>query len=136
MITPDSIIAAARSAIGTPFVHQGRIAGRGLDCAGLIIHVAQSLGIEYIDRPGYSRRPTGGLLESALDGQPALVRCLERQPGDILLMRFQGDPQHLAVFAGDTIIHAHSLAGKVCEHRLDSVWAARIVRSYQFKVAA
>ena len=96
-MTPDAIVSAARALIGTPFVHQGRIPGRALDCAGLVVAVAQAVGVEYIDQTGYSCNPSGGLLEAALDGQPGIERVptSDRVPGDILLMRFSGDPQHL-----------------------------------------
>lgn len=130
-MTADDIITAARSALGVPFKHQGRSAS-GLDCAGLIVHVAQSLGLDYVDSDGYSRRPSGGLLESALDGQPCLERVARRQPGDVLLMRFTGEPQHLGIFTGETLIHSYANVGKVCEHRVDEAWARRIVRAYRF----
>jgi cell wall-associated NlpC family hydrolase len=129
----DDIIAAARGAIGTPFRHQGRIAGVALDCAGLVIHVAQSIGADYIDQTGYSRIPTNGLLESALDRQPCLMRVADNQAGDVLLMRFNGDPQHLAIFSGSTVIHSYSQVGKVCEHRYSEEWQARTVAVYRFR---
>lgn len=44
-----------------------------------------------------------------------------------------GDPQHLAIFTGDTLIHSYASVGSVCEHRLASVWAARIVCAYRFR---
>ena len=132
-MTAEDILAAARSFLGTPFRHQGRIPGLALDCAGLVVSVAKEIGADYIDRPGYSRNPSGGLLESALDDQPCLERVTDRQPGDVLLMRFSGEPQHLAIFTGENIIHSYEAVGKVCEHRLASVWAARIVRVYRFK---
>ena len=59
-MTPEAIVASARAAIGTPFRHQGREAGRGLDCAGLLVHVAREIGAEPRDRGGYARMPTGG----------------------------------------------------------------------------
>ena len=135
-MTPEDIIAAARSAIGTPFRHQGREVGKALDCAGLAIHVAATVGAEYQDSPGYAARPSSGLLESALDAQSGLERVFEMQPGDMLLMRFMGDPQHLAIYAGETIIHAFAAGRKVCEHRLDDVWRTRIVRIYRFRGVA
>lgn len=135
-MTPAAIIAAARSAIGTPFRHQGREVGKALDCAGLAVHVAAEVGAECQDFPGYAVRPSGGLLEAALDAQPGLERVFEMQPGDILLMRFTGDPQHLAIYAGATIIHAFAAGRKVCEHHLDDVWRSRIVRIYRFKGVA
>lgn len=140
-MTPTAIIAAARAEVGTPFRHQGRMAGKALDCAGLVCHVAASLGIEYVDQSGYSKRPSQGLLESALDSQPCLVRVsvTEMQAGDVLLMRFTGDPQHLAIYAGwsdvyqgDGIIHAWLQARKVAENLLTDEWRGRIVRVYRF----
>lgn len=132
-MTADDILSAARGCIGTPFRHQGRIPGVALDCAGLVVAVAKEIGADYIDRPGYSRNPSGGLLESALDDQPCLERVTDRQPGDVLLMRFKGEPQHLAICAGETVIHSYEAVGKVCEHRLADVWVSRIVRAYRFK---
>lgn len=136
-MTPEAIVAAARAALGTPFVHQGRQVGRALDCAGLVIHVAREIGAEYLDVDGYSTHPSQGLLESALDAQPCLERVAPsaRQAGDVLLMRFAGDPQHLAICAGETIVHAYANVGAVCEHRLSDIWASRIVRVYRFKVS-
>lgn len=139
------IIAAARDAIGTPFRHQGRQPGRALDCAGLVVTVAERIGADYADQPTYSRRPSSGLLESVLDCQPCLVRIAidEIEAGDILLMKFAGDPQHLAIYAGHSeiyqdegIIHAYAQARKVCEHRMTEEWRSRIVRAYRFTGAA
>ncbi len=138
-LSAESIISAAREAIGTPFRHQGRLLGRGLDCAGLGVHVARRLGIEYIDDVTYGRRPSGGLFENALKIQPSLMIVADiedRQPGDLLLLRFKGEPQHLAVFTGDTMIHSYLQARKVCEHRLDDQWIKRIVACYRFKALA
>jgi hypothetical protein len=47
-------------------------------------------------------------------------------------MRFSGDPQHLAICAGDTIIHAWQTVGKVAEHRFTDEWKSRVVRVYEF----
>ena len=136
-ITVAAILAAARGAIGTPFRHQGRIAGRALDCAGLAIHVAREIGAEYVDVPAYGRSPSRGMLQAALDAQPCLCVVPDRQPGDILLMRFAGEPQHLALITDtDTIVHAYANVGQVCEQRLAQVWAARIVRVYRFREVA
>lgn len=130
-----ALIAAARACIGTPFRHQGRIPGMALDCAGLLIAVAKEIGAEYVDVAGYGLNPAGGMLQTSLDAQPCLepVLTAQRQPGDILLMRFAAEPQHLALLAGDTIIHAYSNVGQVCEHRLSAIWSARIVRVYRFR---
>lgn len=139
------IIAAARSELDTPFRHQGRIPGKALDCAGLVVRVAYKIEAPYLDYAGYARHPSDGLLESALDAQPGLERVAlaAMQPGDVLLMRFAGDPQHLAIYAGfndqsqsETIIHAEIKARKVCEHRLSDEWRGYIVRVYRFRGVA
>lgn len=133
-MTADEIISAARSELGTPFAHQGRIPGKRLDCAGLLVRVATLLGVPVIDREGYARRPSNSLLESALDKQPGIEQCpVELSPGLLFLMRFRGEPQHLGVCTGETLIHSYEPVGKVCEHRIDDAWQRRIVRAYRFK---
>lgn len=132
-MNPETLIAAARACLGTPFRHQGRLPGRGLDCVGLVVHAARAAGIELIDTPAYGRSPCRNMLQAALDAQPALVHVTDRQPGDLLLMRFAGEPQHLALLTADnTIVHAYASIENVCEQRLAQVWAARIVRVYRF----
>lgn len=135
-MTADDIITAARQCLGTPFRHQGRLLAFGLDCAGVIVHVARQIGAGHLDVSGYGRTPAGGQLEQALDSQPCLelVPLIdERRPGDLLLIRFASDPQHLAIFTGETIIHAYESVGQCCEHLLSPVWASRIVRVYRFR---
>lgn len=134
-MTADDIITAARACIDTPFMHQGRLPGLALDCAGLVIVVAKAIGAEYTDVVGYSRSPSGGMLESCLCSQPSLdiITGADKQAGDILLIRFAGDPQHLAIFTGDTIIHSYASVGKVCEHVMDAAWEKRVVCAYRFK---
>lgn len=132
-MTGEQIVAAARACVGTPFRHLGRVPGKALDCAGLAVSVARELGLAVDDRDAYGRSPANGLLEAMLDAQPCLRRVFRApQAGDLLLMRFSGDPQHLAVCAGDTIIHAWSTVGKVAEHRFTDIWQARVVRVYEF----
>lgn len=133
-MTPETIIAAARELLDMPFRHQGRAPTGKTDCAGVACHVAASHSLSYVDQTDYPRQPGGGHLESTLDSQPCLVRVplSDKRAGDMLLMRFAGDPQHLAIFTGSTIIHAYETVGKVAEHRLDEAWERRIVRVYRF----
>jgi cell wall-associated NlpC family hydrolase len=135
-MTPDDVVSAARIAIGTPFKHQGRTVGAGLDCAGLLAYVCTTLGQIVIEQPGYARRPSNGLLESALDSQPSIVRVLGKpQSGDFVLMKFETDkaPSHLGIVAGKKLIHSWAVARKVCEHDFDAEWQRRVVRVYRFK---
>jgi cell wall-associated NlpC family hydrolase len=134
-MTVDDLLNHARQCLGTPFRHQGRLVAFGLDCAGVVIHVARQIGAGPIDVAGYGRHPANGELERTLDAQPCLERVAlsDRAAGDVLLMRFASDPQHLAICTGEGIIHAYESVGLCCEHRLSSLWAARIVRVYRFR---
>lgn len=136
----DDIVNAALLAEGTPFKHQGRVVGRGLDCAGLYVFICQVLEIPHLDATGYPRTPFGGELERQLDGQPSLQRVPvdEAGKGDILVMRMSKQPQHIAIHTGNEagypcVIHASEQHGKVCHHRIDELWRARVVRAYRFE---
>lgn len=137
----DDIVRVAQSYLGTPFRHQGRVPGLGLDCAGLYVCLCQELGIHHADASGYPRTPYDGKLEAELDGQPSLVRIAKGDAGkgDLLAMRITGAPQHIAIHAGSIngcpyVIHASEQHGGVVLHRLDDLWGGRVVRVYRFKV--
>lgn len=132
-LNTSDIIAYARECLGTPYLHQGRIVGLGLDCAGVIAHVAKRLGLKVLETQGYARTPSQGLIELAADSQDWLERVFEMQAGDVLMMRFTGDPQHVGIFTGENLIHSYLDIGRVVEHRLDTKWTARIMRIYRFK---
>jgi cell wall-associated NlpC family hydrolase len=129
------VVAAARAYLGVPFRHQGRTPPLALDCAGLFVMVCRDLGLPVIDEQGYGRNPYKGLLEQCIERQPFLHRVPrdEMREGDVLLMKFDGDPQHIAIHAGYSMIHAYEHVGKVVEHRLAGVWRARVVSVYRFE---
>jgi cell wall-associated NlpC family hydrolase len=131
----DQIVATARSYLSVRFRHQGRVRA-GLDCVGLVIRVAHDLGLSDFDATGYSRMPDGVRLQATMEEQ--MARVTDYRPGDVLLMRFEQNPQHVAIvgdylYGGLSIIHALATARRVVETRLDDVWKARIVAAYQFK---
>lgn len=130
----SEIIAAARECIDTPFQHQGRIPGLALDCVGLGAVVAEKLNMPLQQTLAYGRLPNNAMLESWIDRQPFIERVTgELMPGDVLLMRFLKEPQHMAIYTGKNIIHAYQPMGKVVEHVMDEKWKRRIVRAYRFK---
>lgn len=53
---PD-IATAALSLIGTPFRHQGRAPGAGLDCVGVWVCALRACGVEVEDVTAYRRLP-------------------------------------------------------------------------------
>lgn len=138
------VVTEARTWIGTPFHHQGRKKGVGVDCGGLVGAVAMDVGLlpsnfwrcAFAPFAGYARTPANealrGICERFMDS------TTDPQPGDILLMRFASEPQHLAIVApylhgGLSIIHAYSRADRVIEHRYADVWIARTVAAYSFR---
>lgn len=126
------MIAAARACLGTPFHHQGRLPGVGLDCIGLIVVALQAVGCIVADRRDYARRPDGTALAAALAAHGA-VRVDAPLPGDVLLFAFDGQPQHVAMLsAPDCIIHAYAPAGKVVEVCLNGSWRRRVVAFWRF----
>jgi cell wall-associated NlpC family hydrolase len=133
----DDIICSARAYLGVPFRHQGRTPPLALDCAGLFVQVCLDLGLPVLDEQGYGRNPFRGLLEQCISRQTFLFRVPKEQmqAGDVLLMKFEGEPQHIAIHAGSTMIHSYEHAGRVVEHRISSMWRARIVHVYRFEGA-
>jgi cell wall-associated NlpC family hydrolase len=133
-MTQDDIIDAALECVGTPFMHQGRLLSVALDCAGVAVHVCNRLSLEPEDLVGYGRTPLNGLLQARLDAQQFLTRVskTEIQSGDILLMKFLGEPQHIAVMGHDEVIHAYEAVGKCVRHPMDKKWWNRVVHGYRF----
>lgn len=131
-MTRAEIQAALRPLVGTPFHHQGRQPGVGLDCIGVVVAVGRAVGMPIKDRTDYGGQPVSGLLQRELDAQWVRLPGIKHaRPGDILLMRFAREPQHVAVLTDRrTIIHCYEHIGYCCEHRLAGVWQARIVRAY------
>jgi len=145
-ITPEQIVAQARTWLKTPFHHQGRLKHKGVDCIGLIVGVMNELELSddtgrflsSYDVSGYSVTPDGYSLKAALDKHFQIVPIDEICPADILLFRFNKNPQHVA-FVTDRadgaigILHCYSTSNYVVEHILDKSWRRLIVAAYRFK---
>ena len=124
----ERIIALARETVGTPFHHQGRLCGIGIDCIGVLEHVAVGLGYHLVYRKNYGRIPTLGSLVRGLDQN--LSRVDSPSIGDILLISFIDIPTHVGIYAGETIIHSYESVGRCVEHNYDKQWRDRTVRAY------
>jgi len=103
----------------------------GVDCGGLVVCVAQALGLPVQDHtPGYARLPDGVSLRACVEGQCTRIPDLE--PGAVLLMRWAAQPQHLAIVStlpeGVGMIHAWAGIRRVVEHGLTAEWQERIVQ--------
>lgn len=133
-----AVIREARSWIGTPYHHQGRVKGVGVDCGGLIIEVGRATGLLVIDaaewKPfeGYGRAPNPARMERAMRQFLVRIPPSKRRPGDICWLAWRRDlPMHTAILARDrrggrpTIIHALAEVGRVVEHGFTHEWPAR-----------
>lgn len=133
MLQRSAIILAARECIGTPFHHQGRLVGVGIDCVGVIAHIGARLGILLQDCAGYSRRPDGKTLMQYV--RKSLVeKKSDGEPGDVVVFWVEKPnlPSHVGVLTETGIVHA--LFGQKCaEHRFpEPYWAARMYAVYAF----
>lgn len=129
-----AFIAAARAQVGTPFHHQGRAAGVGLDCIGLVVVAAAQAGWPVQDRTDYGRRPDGRALVEGLVAHGGIV-VREISAGDILVFRYDGQPQHVAVaLDGGRMVHAFAPARGVVETEIGLYWARRLVAVYRLPI--
>ncbi len=127
----ENMIAAARACLNTPFHHQGRLPGVGLDCIGLVVVALRAVGVEVRDRQDYSTRPDGKSLERALVEHGA-VKVDSFRAGDILLFRYDQQPQHVALAtSANTMIHSFAPAGRVVETNIGAYWRRRLLGAYR-----
>ena len=131
------VVEIAREYIGTPYIHQARVKGHGIDCAGLLICVAKELGVcpaDY-DSNEYAWLTDGAQLISELEKWCSRIANGQLEPGDIAVFDVIGSPQH-AAFIGDhptglSMIHAYPVAGEVIEHRFDERWKGRLLSRWR-----
>lgn len=124
--TRSDVVATARTWLGTPFHHQARLQGIGVDCVGLVIGVARTLGLvpPDFDVQAYPRTPDGTSLMHLVHLHMRGLQVDEQmRPGDVVVVRFDADPQHLGILGdyqhgGLSIIHAAAQPGRVIETRL------------------
>lgn len=134
-MTGDEIVQQARAWLGTPFHHQGRLQGVGVDCIGLGKGVADAIGVQLTDILNYPRTDNGSILERELDAQFDVVAQADIEPGDILLTHPSPQHRHIVIVTGLDplyIIHCHLKHG-VVEQRYDHRIAGRIVKAFRFR---
>lgn len=145
--SPETVVAAARSWIGTPYHDQASVRGVGCDCLGLARGVWRDVvGPEPFAIPAYSRDwgEVGGrevLAEGAAGMMiPAPEGALD--PGSLVIfrMRDRAVAKHLGILteAGPRIgsgagafVHAYERIG-VVEQPLTEAWRRRIAFAFLF----
>lgn len=138
MPSPELVVTAARSWIGTPYRHQASLKGVGCDCLGLVRGVWRDLfGPEPETAPPYSGNWAEGngdpLLEAARR-HLAKVDPSAFGAGDVLLFRYRADlpAKHCAIATGpDTMLHAHAGAA-VAEVAIRPWWDRHLTHVFRF----
>lgn len=115
----QDIINEARSWIGTPFHHQGRLKGHGCDCLGLVIQVLNAVTKQnYPDNTTYGHMEDVGFLLTEMRKYLIQIPPNQGKIGDIIVFEWDRHP-HLGFLSDNGIIHAYSQAGrKVQEHTI------------------
>jgi len=133
-LQPDKVVEYVRSLLGTPYVHQGRLPGIGIDCIGVISCAANHLGIPHTDNTCYRSRPTGVLVPKFIEAGLIRRDDLEVEPARILVFEFRkGNPQHIAVATSkDRMVHTHAGIKSVVEHQIDTKWRDRLHSVWEF----
>lgn len=128
------IVNKAREFLGTPYHHQGRVKGAGIDCAGLVICVAHELGLSDYDLDNYPRESDGIKLTELFDDNAILTQNLDI--GNIVLMQIKKVVQHCGIigYKNDvlTLIHACRIRKKVVEIELTENYKEKIINIYEF----
>lgn len=138
----QDIVTEARSWRNTPFLHQGRLKGLGVDCAGFVAMVAQNVGLTEVEIPhDYKPREDGTAMMAMLSQHLDFIPTSEARPGDVLalcdeMLREPDIPRHLAFVTEvreTTTIIVHASKHGVREHRIDSAWRRRIHSAWRIK---
>lgn len=141
----EEIVRQARKFLGVPFQHQGRSI-RGIDCVGLVLCVAEGLGIrDSAGKPigrhlyeGYSAQPLSNVVQDRCNEHLVRKTVKDMREGDVLTLAIPSSPCHVAIVGlnplGEfTLIHAYAGGAKKCqEHPIDLKWCNRIVNCYSF----
>jgi len=128
-ITRAAFLSEARSWIDVPWVHQGRNR-YGVDCIGLVLVTCWALALTDYDISGYGRTPNADMLMRELDARARRIDLASALPADLVLSRFNHDPQHVGILTARGILHAYAGARRVVETALPRSWRRRIVAAY------
>lgn len=124
--------------VGKEFVEQGRNPEVGFDCVGLIVYVAQSLGLKVEDLKGYSQMPSNGYFLKAIDNNLIKVKPDDVKVGDLVIFSMLSEFHHIAMITKIEpqmwICHAVSgTTNKVVTHEFGQYWKSKKHRFYRFK---
>lgn len=137
LVTRADVIAKAREFIGTPFMHQARLKGKGIDCVGLLVCSLRELGLPVIDSRSYTRRPDGVTLDRLL-AQNATAIDGPAELGDLMEFGMLGPkwPHHVALRTDIGMLHTNGDVGRVLEQSYSAPWPGFFVRAWRLNGVA
>ena len=124
----DPLIVAAREYLETPWVHQGRLKGVGVDCVGLLVCAGRDAGYTIEDVEGYPEYPSGTWLLEELERNCVRVYGVT-QIGDVLAFAASTQVWHVGLVSGLgplVVIHCWRKTKRVVEVQLDESWRYQI----------
>lgn len=131
----ERIVAIARRYVGTPYHHQARVPGIGIDCVGVLVCIARELGVigPAVDYAAYARNAKDDTLLQILDSHLDRMRSPDiAEPGDVLTFQIGKWPHHIAIKTGhDTLLHSYAGIGRVVETQIGGNWRQRIIAAHR-----
>ncbi len=145
-LTREAVVQAAQSCKGTPYRHQGRLKGVGLDCVGLVLTAFTEAGwrprdVEVTRNISYALMANEDTMKRLLENETRPVALSGVQPADVLLFQFGEHrwPNHLGLVSQvieDEIYFIHAFNSpdslRVCEGRLADKFVNVFVGAYSF----
>lgn len=128
----------AKTWLGTPYHHHARVKGVGVDCAQLMLGIAEELGLitTGLVVENYS---TEWHLHNREEKMLNLIEefgCKQKEVhevGDILAFQFGRVCSHLGIYVGnEQFIHARLDVRQVVLNTLSGDWQKRHIRTYSF----
>lgn len=137
MTDGELLVSAARDYLDTPWHHQGRLKGVGVDCIGLLVCSARDAGFQVEDVTNYPAEIKGPWLISELEAQcDRLPKAGPYELGDVLAFLFLDAPWHVGLITNLEplwIIHAYISTAKVVEVPLHESWQRRIHSAWRLR---
>ncbi len=132
-VSRDQIVQEALSWRGVRFRHQGRTRAHGVDCAGLVIAVAQELGLSEFNVVNYRKEPDQQQFIQHFKDQMREKPVLDREPGDIVLLRDNIFTCHTAILDyHNYMIHAFATRRKVVREQITNDWISNMTYCFAF----
>jgi cell wall-associated NlpC family hydrolase len=142
MSTGESIIAEARTWIGTPYHPGGRVKKAGADCATLIAEVCIALGL--IPNVEIPKESAAHFLETE---NPLYLETVQQycdeiteaelQPGDLVMYRKRNYPifTHAAIVVQwpEAVLHAVQHRGVIMSHGIQGVFRTWERKAFRLK---